>query len=109
MSDDSGRIGRRGFLIGSAAGVATLAAGMSTAGCSKPLVSDEPQRTIDPARCMGCGECVRVCPMGAIRLIDETSSIDPDVCAECGVCSRSRICPVEAIRPGTLRWPRTLR
>jgi ferredoxin len=109
MGEDRGRIGRRGFLVGSAAGVVTLAAGISPAGCSKPLVPGEPQRTIDPARCIGCGECVGLCPMGAIRWIDGTSSIDPDACAECGVCSRSRICPVEAIRPGTLRWPRTLR
>jgi ferredoxin len=46
--------------------------------------------------------------MGAIRLA-ETSSIDPDECAECGVCWRSGVCPVDAIVPGDLEWPRTLR
>ncbi len=35
--------------------------------------------------------------------------IDPDECAECGVCQRSGICPQDAILPGKLEWPRTLR
>lgn len=47
--------------------------------------------------------------MGAIRLVDEISSIDPEECAECGVCTRSGICPADAIRAGTLSWPRTIR
>jgi hypothetical protein len=46
--------------------------------------------------------------MGAITL-DTVSSIDPDECAECGVCLRSGICPADAIIPGELEWPRTLR
>jgi ferredoxin len=46
--------------------------------------------------------------MGAISLA-ETSSIDPDECAECGVCSRSRVCPANAIHQGNLKWPRILR
>lgn len=67
-----------------------------------------PHRYIDPDACIGCGECVSLCPMGAISL-DEASSIDPDECAECGVCSRSRVCPADAIHQGNLKWPRVLR
>ena len=65
-------------------------------------------RYIDQDVCIGCGECISLCPMGAISLA-ETSSIDADECTECGVCSRSRVCTVDAIRQGNLKWPRILR
>jgi ferredoxin len=91
---------------------AAAAAGPSIAalsGCgSSPETETIAHRYIDQDACIGCGECVSLCPMGAISL-DETSSIDPDECAECGVCSRSRVCPADAIRQGDLKWPRVLR
>jgi len=69
----------------------------------------KPHRYIDGSRCIGCGECVTLCPMGAIAIADGKAAINPDECAECGVCSRSRICPVDAIHAGNLDWPRVLR
>jgi len=80
-----------------------------TNGCSRanPLPV-KPHRFIDPERCIGCGRCVTLCPMGAIALHGK-SSIDPDACAECGVCWRSRVCPQDAIREGNLAWPRVIR
>jgi ferredoxin len=68
-----------------------------------------PHRYIDQTLCIGCGECVPLCPMEAISLGDETSSIDPNECAECGTCSRAEICPVDAIKTVKLEWPRVLR
>ena len=109
MASDGIKIKRREFLAGSAAGVVTAVSVVSQAGCSKPFVPEKPHHYIDPRACIGCGECVSLCPVNAIHLGDETSSIDPDGCAECGVCSRSRICPTDAIHPGKLAWPRTIR
>jgi len=82
---------------------------VALAGCSSSVETETiTHRYIDQDVCIGCGECVSLCPMGAISLA-ETSSIDPDECAECGVCSRSRVCPVNAIQQGNLKWPRVLR
>jgi NAD-dependent dihydropyrimidine dehydrogenase PreA subunit len=51
---------------------------------------------IDSRRCVGCGECVTVCPHPVLSLIDGRSSIvDRDACMECGACSRN--CAVGAI------------
>lgn len=69
----------------------------------------KPYRYIDHSRCIGCGQCVPLCPMGAISLADGKSSINPDECTECSVCWRSRICPADAIQLGDLSWPRVLR
>jgi ferredoxin len=45
---------------------------------------------IDQHRCVGCGNCVAVCPMAAIA-VDASrarATIDLDACVECGTCYR---------------------
>jgi ferredoxin len=40
---------------------------------------------IDESLCTGCGLCVNVCPVRAIRLSD-AAHIDTDSCTGCGAC-----------------------
>jgi ferredoxin len=105
-------IERRDFLKGSALGVAALA----LPACRRSQTSEvgsgvsKPHRHIDKALCIGCGQCVPLCPMDAIHLESEVFSwIDPHECSECGTCLRANVCPEDAIREGELSWPRVLR
>ena len=45
--------------------------------------------------CIGCGACEEICPVDAVRLVDEKAEVDPDWCIGCGVCAVS--CPTGAI------------
>ncbi len=100
-------LNRRDFIKGSAAAVAGAA--LPKYSLQLPTSTEtQPHRYIDQSLCSGCGQCLPLCPMGAIQLNDGVR-IDPDECAECGVCFRSRVCPGDAIKPGDLKWPRTLR
>lgn len=65
---------------------------------------------IDERSCVGCGECLKYCPMRAISLEGETARVDQDLCAECGVCARLQVCPQDAfVMPSELPWPRSIR
>lgn len=46
--------------------------------------------------CIGCGACVRNCPVKAITLKDGKAVIDPKKCIKCGTCES--ICPMGAIQ-----------
>ena len=59
--------------------------------------------------CIGCGQCVIVCPIHAIELIDNKAVINQEQCVECAVCYRDAECPVKAIRSKRLKWPRIIR
>ncbi|HIU91038.1 MAG TPA: 4Fe-4S binding protein [Candidatus Fimimonas merdipullorum] len=45
--------------------------------------------------CIGCENCISVCPFDAISKKDAVCVIDPDVCVDCGACAAQ--CPVSAI------------
>ena len=113
MSSSDNRISRRNFLgKATKTGVVLSSVGRlaSVPGAPEPETPDtKPYRYVDQLRCIGCGQCVPLCPMGAVSLDGGKASIDPNECAECSVCLRSRICPVDAIQPGDLKWPRVLR
>ncbi len=65
---------------------------------------------IDKELCIGCGDCLPVCPVKAIGLETEYAEINEEMCVECGVCYRAKRCPVEAFKQAPdLPWPRIVR
>jgi NAD-dependent dihydropyrimidine dehydrogenase PreA subunit len=51
---------------------------------------------IDSTKCNGCGNCVEVCPQGAITIDNDVAVVNQGLCVQCGDCLE--ICPVGAIR-----------
>jgi ferredoxin len=94
---------------------------------------------VNKSRCVGCGNCVALCPMEAIAIgADGRAEINQDECVECGVCERTLrkeglnptmvrlgrkfltmlhlrympaldVCPTNALVKPQLEWPRVLR
>jgi Fe-S-cluster-containing hydrogenase component 2 len=50
---------------------------------------------INAAACTSCGECVAICPSGAIQLMDSVAQIDQGLCQGCEACVST--CPHQAI------------
>ncbi len=49
---------------------------------------------IDTEKCIGCGECIKECFIGAIKLNDDKAIIDKRRCILCGHCIA--VCPINA-------------
>ncbi|MFX0069613.1 MAG: ATP-binding protein [Candidatus Hermodarchaeota archaeon] len=52
------------------------------------------ESTIDHDLCIGCGNCIEICPVEAITL-NEIANVDRNLCLGCGLCYGN--CPEEAI------------
>jgi pyruvate formate lyase activating enzyme len=64
--------------------------------CSTPeSQKSEPEIGLYPAKCIQCGDCVPVCPVSAIHLIDGKPVIDRSLCNACGKCAE--VCNAKAI------------
>ncbi len=55
---------------------------------------------IDTDLCVGCGQCVEVCPMGTISLEDGKAVVTGAMSLNCGHCMA--VCPEEAIRVNSI-------
>lgn len=64
--------------------------------CSTPeSQSGEREIALRPGRCIRCGRCAGVCPVGAIDASGGVPEIDRLLCSSCGRCAGA--CPSEAI------------
>lgn len=64
-------------------------------GLLRPIHSNFIAR-IQSGECTGCGTCVDICPVLAIRQDGAAAAVDPGMCLGCGVCVRN--CAAGAIR-----------
>jgi pyruvate formate lyase activating enzyme len=63
--------------------------------CQNPeSQSATPQLLFNSEACVGCGKCLKVCPEGAIRLVEGKSWTNRDICRGSAKCVE--VCPNEA-------------
>ena len=68
---------------------------LSCSWCHNPeSISAKQQKLFTAAKCIGCGECVKICSNQAIALTGEGIVTDQQLCDLCGACAR--ICPTLA-------------
>jgi pyruvate formate lyase activating enzyme len=55
--------------------------------CHNPEgIRSGPDIQLHPAKCIGCDECIRVCPEEARFIVDGARVLDRDRCTACGLC-----------------------
>jgi heterodisulfide reductase subunit A-like polyferredoxin len=85
---------------------ARAAASRAAAILSRESILANPRvAVVDPARCVGCLTCVRICPFDIPRIdngltgvgsVIGAAYIEPSVCRGCGICAAE--CPAKAIQ-----------
>jgi len=63
--------------------------------CHNPeSISPRVQKMYTESKCIGCGQCVDICPLQACELTDEGIVTNQELCDRCGQCAE--ICPAKA-------------
>ena len=63
--------------------------------CHNPeSISPKVQKMYTPSKCIGCGECVKICPIEACELTPDGIVTDNSICLHCGECAK--VCPALA-------------
>ncbi|MHB8757154.1 MAG: glycyl-radical enzyme activating protein [Bacillota bacterium] len=58
--------------------------------CHNPEgIEGGPELMFRADRCTGCGDCLRVCPNGAVAIVDGRSTVDRIRCRRCGICAEA--------------------
>ena len=70
-------------------GCGSRAGKMEMHSAGKPYVREK--------KCIGCGQCQKICAHSAITITDKKASIDHNKCVGCGRCIG--ICPMDAVKP----------
>jgi len=52
-------------------------------------------RETELEECIGCGACADICPVDAVKMVEDKPQVDPDWCIGCGVCAVQ--CPAGVI------------
>ena len=65
--------------------------------CHNPESIDfKPQMAYYHNKCIGCGECVAVCPVGAQKITENRHVFERDECIACGKCES--VCLGESLK-----------
>ncbi|MFW5902881.1 MAG: DUF362 domain-containing protein [archaeon] len=51
---------------------------------------------LNQERCLTCGGCISICPVGALEIKNKELTIDHEKCIECGTCVK--FCPVNSLK-----------
>jgi ferredoxin len=62
---------------------------------------------VDPEKCSGDRRCERLCPGGAIQIIDKLAIVEADRCVACGKCHE--VCREDAVALVRRKEPLTIR
>ncbi len=66
-------------------------------GLRQPVVTTNYEPVLEPERCVGCGKCVKLCPVDALYLDEHKKAvIDPNKCLGCGICVKN--CAKKALK-----------
>jgi uncharacterized Fe-S center protein len=64
---------------------------------SKATIHNGSKPIFNETTCTGCGTCARLCPAGAIKMVDNHPQIDLNTCLGCSMCEIN--CPTKSLTP----------